>query len=213
MGNLFKETIVSNLKSALENYEDENDGYHYEEVNVEVDQNPSYLPDPVELDWDAEEVIVAEEVVVTDWERHNNYVQYDFGINFKEDGDDEDNLWSALKSKADESLWPFGNSAAGWGKHEEVFQDYILRYVEDHDAHLDTKIYLRWTWPVQDPEDESTYITYHVAVAESEGLVRIRPYTGQFESATAAAAESPEGYPIEPEDSATAPAGMLFEEY
>jgi hypothetical protein len=197
MGNLFKETIVSNLKSALENYEDENDGYYYEEVNVEVNQNPYNLGDPVELDWDA---IVVEEVVVTDWERHNNYVQYDFGKNFNTNGDDEDNLWSALKSKDNQSLWPFGNSAAGWDKEGHVFQSYIRSFVEDHDAHLLTGIYYRFTYPVQDPEDESTYITYLVAVQESEGLVKIRPYTRQAES-PADAQPGPNGVVIGTDDS------------
>jgi len=193
-------SIKQQLESGTSYAGTDDDGYHYKEVNVEVNQNPYYLGDPVELDWDAEEVIVAEEVVATDWERHNNYVQYDFGKNFNTNDDDEDNLWSALKSKDNQSLWPFGNSAAGWDKEGEVFQNQIRSFVEDHDAEMGTGIYFRFTYPVQDPEDESTYITYLVAVQESEGLVRIRPYTRQAES-PADAQPGPNGVVIGTDDS------------
>jgi len=194
---------ASTIKQQLEtgaSYQGSTSNF-YKEVKFDVDQNPYYLPDPVELDWDAEEVIVAEEVVVTEWERHNNYVQFDFGKNFNENGDDEDNLWAALKLKDNESLWPFGNDHHMWGKEDPVFQDYILRFVENHDAHLNNNIYYRYTFPTLDPEDESTFITYLVAVHEKEGLVKIRPYTRQAESAAAARDPGPDGVIIELGDS------------
>ena len=194
MENLFPawyETTATDRLAIQENtIYDEDDKYEY--VTFVVYKLDGY-PNPVLADWDGEEEVEEEEPTQA-WEKTSGYVQYDFGTNYGSNYEntsrDAYKLWETMKSKSDRDLWPMAGQSYGsytvypaaddvfWGKASGTLFTEINTFIEDHDTGGGKKVYLTFTTPYQHPDDDKTEVrlSYLIAVHESEGLVRIRPY-------------------------------------
>ena len=154
-------------------------GFDLHRLNVE---KTSGFPDPITGAWDGASASDEEEDTTADgWQEQTGYVEFDFGSNFDNwINNDKNDLWDRLVDKTDEAIWPFDDSLADdddFGKEGPVF-DEITSHIEAYDAKLGDKIYILYTTAYEAVASASfDFIIYRVAVHESEGKVKIRPFT------------------------------------
>jgi len=154
-------------------------GFDLHRLNVE---KTSGFPDPITGAWDGASASDEEEDTTADgWQEQTGYVEFDFGNNFDNwINNDKNDLWDRLVDKTDEAIWPFDDSLADdddFGKEGPVF-DEITSHIEAYDAKLGDEIYILYTTAYEAVASASfDFIIYRVAVHESEGKVKIRPFT------------------------------------
>jgi hypothetical protein len=66
----------------------------------------------------------------------------------------------------------FGSGMLAWGESGTPFTE-IADFAEEHDRGWTNDVFQRFTTPT---EDETSWVSYHIAVYEHGGMVKVREY-------------------------------------